>query len=457
MRGMNYFILGLGLSGKAAAKLALKKGTVFLYDDNPERFREEEVKQLLADGCFLVKRKQINRVLGVTNLLIVSPGVERNHYIIECARRLRIETLGELAFGARFCKAPIVAVTGTNGKTTTCMLLQKILSKKRKTFLLGNVGVPFCAQVEQVGAEDLVVLETSSFQLEYSEGFHPKISLLLNLAPDHIAWHGGYENYRNGKYRIFRSQTKDDAAILLSDSSLLPPVGPIVWRFGFSENGDGVFCDEKIVYCKCGRKREKICDVKDLPQFPHERLNALACFAVAEWFKLDRVKTLKVIQTFTPAEHRLEECGKQGELRFINDSKATNVHAAMAALRCFPQENVCIILGGSDKGETFAPLLEELKRRNVFSVFVGETAEKLQCEANRCGYQAYQVCKNLTEATAMGAATLKNEGVLLFSPACASFDAFQNYKERGDFFKKTVKEWLVKNETTTPETTQSLR
>ncbi|MFQ6118104.1 MAG: Mur ligase family protein, partial [Candidatus Bipolaricaulia bacterium] len=310
----------------------------------------------------------------------------------------------------------IIAVTGTNGKSTTTQLLGELLrAAGHKVVVAGNIGSPLSGELGRVDRETIVVLEVSSFQLETIEEFHPWVSLFLNFAPDHLERHGSLENYFRAKCRIFENQTGGDFAIITP--SLLPLLPPL-------------------------RPRTVELDVESVPTrlelFPHQREDLAAALCAARLVDAEIDLSLIDLGKALALPHRLELVAEIDGIRFYDDSKATNVAATLAAIDSFPGRGLTLILGGRGKGESFSPLAERVKERGIRVLLIGEAAREIARELERVGYEEFRFIRDLREGVRL-ALELGRE-VCLLSPACASFDLFADYGERGRTFQRAVRE-----------------
>jgi UDP-N-acetylmuramoylalanine--D-glutamate ligase len=393
-------VLGLGRSGIAAAAALERRGVrVIRADREPPRRAVAEADASL-DGV---------------ELLVKSPGVPGEKPLVSEARRRGIRVWSELELGYRLLGNPILAVTGTNGKTTTCELLGAIFSAAgREVAVAGNVGRALTGLDGVLGPDAWVVCEVSSFQLEDVEEFRPRVAVLINLEPDHLDRHRTLEAYREAKLRIFENQREDDVAVV-----------PRIW--GQTP----------------GMARRVTFDAADpLPAEPlipgaHNRENAAAATAAARAIGIGDDAIAEALRAFPGVPHRLELVAEVGGVRYVNDSKATNVAAALRGLATYGAERLRLILGGSLKGESFRPLAEALAP-NVRSVhLIGEASDALAAELERAGVR-YERDGDLEHAV-RAAATLAEAGdVVLLSPACASYDQFASFEERGDAFRELV-------------------
>ena len=395
-------VLGLGRSGRAAAAALEERGvrvTRVDRDPPPGAVSEEDAS------------------LEGVELLVKSPGVPGDNPLVVEARRRGIVVWSELELGYRLLANPIVGVTGTNGKTTTSELLGAIFrAARREVAVAGNVGRPLTGLVGALPVEAWIVCEVSSFQLEDVERFRPRVAVLLNLEPDHLDRHGTFEAYRAAKLRIFENQTSEDTAVVPRSWGLSPGRGRRV-QFAASD------------------------PLPAQPLIPgeHNRENAAAATAAARAVGIPGDAIAEALRTFPGVPHRLELVAEVGGVRYVNDSKATNVAAARRGLAAYAGEPLHLILGGSLKGESFRPLVEAIPS-GVRSVhLVGEAAETLAAELERAGIP-FERDGDLASAVRAAAARAEPGHVVLLSPACASYDQFADFEERGDTFRRLVAE-----------------
>ncbi|MFQ6118065.1 MAG: UDP-N-acetylmuramoyl-L-alanine--D-glutamate ligase, partial [Candidatus Bipolaricaulia bacterium] len=388
LRGKRIVVLGAGRSGLAAAHLLSDHGARPFLSDRQE-IPSQTKEELEALGAAYEEGGHTERILK-SELIILSPGVPLDIPILRRARRRGIPIIGELELACRLCKSKkILAVTGTNGKSTTVRLIGELLNAQgHTTVVAGNIGNPLSGELARINRETIVVLEVSSFQLESVQEFRPWVSLFLNFAPDHLDRHGTMDQYFKAKCRIFQNQARDDLAIVHAKVlPLLPPLNPRVLVVN-AEEGASI----------------------DLSQ-------------------IDLRKALTL-------PHRLELVAERGGVRFYDDSKATNVAATLAAIGSFPDSKLTLILGGRAKGESFSPLAEAVKGREIEVLLLDEAAREIARELHAVGHRRFHFIRDLQEGVQM-AAELKRE-VCLLAPACASFDSFANYAERGATFQKAV-------------------
>ncbi|ADQ15031.1 UDP-N-acetylmuramoyl-L-alanine--D-glutamate ligase [Halanaerobium hydrogeniformans] len=378
-------------------------------------------------------------------LIILSPGVPYDLEILKEARTKGIETISEIEFAYRMNEADIIAVTGTNGKTTTTDLLAKMLNKLngRKVQAAGNIGIPFISIVEQMGKDDLVVLELSSFQLEAVKNFHPKIALYLNYSPDHLDRHKSEENYKNAKKKIFSQQNRSDYALIDLDDKYLAEIknqikAELFTISAFNKKADVIIENNKAILQKNGEdKKQELIDFDKLNfSALHNKKNitfaALAAYLSGQ--KLEKIK--HAAQKYELKSHRMEKIDNDRGYLIIDDSKATNPSAALNAVKSLDRD-IILIAGGQDRGADFSQLAEEIKKRVSTLILIGETSDKLAAAVGESNLEIFKA-ENMEKAAEIAAEKLSENNCLLLSPACPSWDMFESYKIRGDSFRKHV-------------------
>jgi UDP-N-acetylmuramoylalanine--D-glutamate ligase len=431
----------LARSGQAAARLLANRGEAVVAVDSghPEGaagLRRVGVEVILdADGIALLE--------GVRTV-VKSPGVPREAPVIAAALERGIDVVGELELAWRAVPNRTVAVTGTNGKTTTVELLGHLYrTAAEPVAVAGNVGTPLSDLAGEIGSDATVICEASSFQLEDSVAFAPECAVFLNLAPDHLDRHGDLESYLAAKLRIFANQGNDDVAVYNADDPELAGVdlGGCARRIAFC-HGAGPDCEVAVAEGTIFHDGERLLAVSELGLFgEHNVQNAMAAAAAALSMGLDREAVREGLRSFAGVPHRLELVAEVDGVRFVNDSKATNVASATVGLRAF-EGGVHAILGGSEKGEAYEALLDPVRERCSACYLTGASAGRLAkalAPAIDAGV-ALHLCEDLEEALhhAVGAAVPGD--VVLLSPACASFDAFENFEQRGERFRQLVGE-----------------
>ena len=450
LEGKRVLVIGLARSGQAVARFLAGVGAMVTGTD----IKQEA--DLDGESLSELRALSVNLVTGVYaevqeeqyDLAVVSPGVPLTIPPVETAERLGIPVWSELELAARVGREPIIAVTGTNGKTTTTALTVYIFQQAgRRVLVAGNIGIPLIREVERAGEQgfgvDYWILEVSSFQLERSLEFHPHIAVFLNLTPDHLDRHTTLEEYGRVKERVFANQGPEDLAVLnLDDPWVANHIHGLTAReCWFSTQrapagGIGV-ADGSIVY-ETGGARQVLCPVQDV-RIPgrHNLENALAAAAAALLSGIDCQTIAAALSTFPGVPHRLEPAGVLGGVKYVNDSKGTNPESVLKALDSF-QEPIILIAGGKPKGSDFTRLAGRIRSRVKALILMGQAAPQIEQAVRAAGYTAIWNEASL-EGCVRTAARLAAPGdLVLLSPACASWDMFRDYEERGDLFKKLV-------------------
>jgi UDP-N-acetylmuramoylalanine--D-glutamate ligase len=407
-------VVGLARSGVAAALALARRGVPTVGAD---RATDLDVGRLVEAGVEVRLGSEEERLLDDVELLVKSPGVPGDSPLPAAARRRGIPIWSEVELGFRLLRNPFVGVTGTNGKTTTSELLGAIFRAAGKPVAVaGNVGRPLTSFDGALDSDVWIVCELSSFQLEDVHRLRPRIAVLLNLEPDHLDRHATYDAYRDAKLRIFENQTEADVAVVPRDFRDVPGGAPHV-EFA---------ADDPL-------------PAEPLIPGDHNRENAAAATAAARAAGIEDEAIAEALRTFPGVEHRLELVGEVDGVRFVNDSKATNTAAARRGIAAYPGQPLRLILGGSLKGESFEELAEGLPNSVRSIDLIGEATDELAAALDRAG-RVYRRSGDL--ATAVGAATGDAEpgDIVLLSPACASYDQFRNFEERGEAFRRLVGE-----------------
>ena len=434
-------VLGLSKSGISAAKYLNKHGAdVFITESREQKEDDDKtIADLEAMGIKVEMGGHTDEFIKDSYIAVTSPGIPPLSEIMQRLKDERIAVISEIELAYSQTQMPFVAITGTNGKTTTTALTAHILSTEFKAYPCGNYGVPPCDLLD--GDVEVFVCEVSSFQLEYSNGFQPQISVWTNFTPDHINWHGSLENYFNAKAKIFKSPQEPAFSVLnAKDEKLLEfskKCGGTVFMFA-GEIGDNC-CYEKndAVYFKRNGHEEHIIDLKDCPLIGEHNYQNLMCAVIAaklEGISNEHIK--EAIMTFKVPEHRLEKFAEKDGIVFYNDSKATNPEASLVAIRSFSNQNVALIAGGRDKNTDLKEFDEACKRHIKTVILIGEAADRFEENLKSDGFD--NIIRENSLESAVDKAMELNPDVVLLSPACASFDMFSGYEERGKVFKDYV-------------------
>jgi len=433
--------VGLARSGQAAARLLAARGeTVRAVDSG----HPEGAAGLEGAGVEVFLDTDGLAQLEGTRTVVKSPGVPREAPVIAATLERGIEVVGEMELAWRALPNRFVGVTGTNGKTTTVELLGHLYrSAGEPVAVAGNVGTALSELVGEVEPDVTVVCECSSFQLEDTIAFAPECAVFLNLAPDHLDRHGDLEHYLAAKLRIFANQGNDDVAVYNADDPFAAgtDLGGCARRVAFCA-GAAPDCEVAVAEGTIFYDGEPLLPVSELGLFgEHNVANAMAAAAAALAMGIDRDAVRAGLRSFAGVPHRLEPVAEIDGVRFVNDSKATNVASATVGIRAF-EGGVHAILGGSEKDEPFAPLVDPIEECAVACWLIGATSERMARELApvvEAGVSLHR-CEGLEDAVRRAAAAARPGEVVLLSPACASFDAFENYEQRGDRFREIVRE-----------------
>lgn len=440
INGKHITIIGAVRSGIAAAKLAKQLGAIPFVSD----ISKIEKLEVLDNENIKYETGQHSAKVFDCDLIITSPGVPSNSDVLVKAKEKNIKIISEVEFASLFCKGKIISITGTNGKTTVTALMSHVLNNSGlKCYTAGNIGIAFSEIVLQMNESDFVALETSSFQLDYIDTFKPAYSIILNITPDHLdRYNHSVQEYAVSKFRIFENQTEDDFYIFNADDKYLNTgcSNKLVNKFPFSMSqklSSGSFYLENNMNFSIGGNSEIVCGADSLKiKGEHNISNALAVLTVAKLIKVDNLKIEKAFNSFEAVEHRIEFVKEINGVQYFNDSKATNVDAVWYALKSF-NEPLLLILGGKDKGNDYNQIKDLVKEKVKKIYAIGSSADKV--------YEFFKSFvdvekKESLEISVESAKIDAVEGdVVLLSPACASFDMFDNYEHRGKVFKEAVK------------------
>lgn len=443
LAGHTVAVVGLARSGVAAARLLRAAGArVVATDAKPIAALPEEARALEALGVRLVAADA--DPLRDVELVVASPGVPLEGPQLAPARHRGVPIVSELELGWRASDAPAIAITGTNGKTTTTALTGALLARHGWPVLVaGNIGTPVAAEAARVPADGWLVLEVSSFQLETIQTFRPRVAAVLNVTPDHLDRHGTVAAYAAAKARIFENQDTGDAAVLNDDDpgarALASSVrANLVWFSRHRELPRGVFVREGWIVARLDGVGERICPLSEIClRGAHNVENVLAATACARWLGVPPAVIREGVAAFRAVAHRIELVRELDGVAYYNDSKGTNVESTIKALESFA-EPVVLIAGGKGKGQDFAPLARAARGRVTRTVLIGEDAPRL-AEAFASESVAVTRSASLADALAAARAAAAPGAVILLSPACASFDMFDNYEHRGDVFKQLAR------------------
>lgn len=445
-------VIGAARSGVAVTELLLSHGeAVVLTDTRSSGIILKEFPQILD----FEKKPEFESIFGIQpsaevlaeiDEVVVSPGVPLIIPIIKAAYEQGIPVTGEVEAAYRLTRTPFIAITGTNGKTTTTTLLGEIFKASgRGTHVVGNIGDPIANYVDSANADDVFVTEISSFQLETIDTFRPQAAAILNLTPDHLDRHLSMENYVSAKGRIFENQGNEDLLVLNGDDPLVCELGTKANSrkafFSYQKTVDyGAWCLNREIYINDGKEAMFVCREDELGIIgPHNTMNALAALTLAYFSGVALEIIVEVLKTFKGVEHRLEMVGCFAGVTYINDSKGTNTNATITALNAVT-EPIILLAGGYDKKEDYSELMELVAKRVKRLIVLGVTADDLIKAAAIKGFTAVTKVDNYEEAVACAKAAADSGDTVLLSPACASWDMFDNYEIRGRVFKRLVTE-----------------
>lgn len=447
IKGKNILVVGMGKSGLAATEALTFLGAhVSVYDKKGAKQIDPRLLDYLKNNNVVGFFDQEPSNLNELELIVVSPGVPIDLPFIENARALGIEIVGELELAYQIGKGRYIAITGTNGKTTTTVLTGEIFKNAgRKTEVVGNVGVAVAKKALEATDDTWLITETSSFQLETTINFKPVISALLNITPDHMDRHKTMENYASVKGKIYANQTKEDYFVvnfddaesvkLITDckATIVPFSRKTSLEFGcFVENDQLVLKDQH-------GHISIICAVDEL-KIPgaHNLENALAAAAIAFFAGIDPAIIGRTLRTFEGVSHRLEFVEEISGVRYVNDSKGTNPDASIKAIEAF-KGNIILIAGGYDKGSTFEEFISSFNGKVKNLILLGKTAELIKTTAESLGYHDTIMAEDLKDGVKKASDLAKPGDIVLLSPACASWDMYSCFEERGEDFKNNVR------------------
>lgn len=434
-------VLGFSKSGISAAKFLNSKG----YDVYITEYREEKpedrekINDVVKLGINVEFGGHSDEFIKGSSYAVTSPGIPPKSEIMQKLKAYSIKVISEIELAYLNTKKPFIAITGTNGKTTTTALTAHILSEKYKAIPCGNYGKPPCDLLYD--DIDYFVCECSSFQLEYSPTFTPKISVFTNLTPDHIDWHGGIENYFEAKAKIFKGSQAPEYSILnAKDSRLLEfskQCGGTVFLFDGEIGENCSYIRSNAIYFKQNGEEEFIITLDDCPLIGnHNYQNVMCSLIVAKLEGISTEKIRQAIMTFKVPEHRMEKFAQMGKTVFYNDSKVTNPEASLVAINSFNDCDVSLIAGGRDKNTDLKEFCDAIKKHIKTVILIGEAADRFDENLKKNGFD--NIIREKTMQDAIDKSIELNPDVVLLSPACASFDMFSGYEERGKVFKEYV-------------------
>ena len=444
VKGKRVLVVGLGKSGIASALFLADHGArVAVSDTKSEEELHHEIPQLLDRGIVVEAGYHGERTFKEQELIVISPGVPADVPQLEQARQAGIPVIGEVELAARYLKGQVVAITGSNGKTTTTTLAGEIIAAGgKKTLVGGNIGTPAISFAEAATDDTWIVLEVSSFQLETIETFHPRVAIVLNVTPDHLDRHHSFENYAAAKTRIFENQTTADCVVLNADDATCLAMAPkpkaaVYWFSRQHPVEHGAFVRGDDVIWRDAERELTIMPVADIGlKGAHNLENVLAGVCAGMLAGVDPADIRRAVAAFKAVEHRLEFVATIRGVEYYNDSKATNVDATIKALESFPG-GIHLILGGKDKGSDYAVLNPLLQQRVKRVYTIGAAAPKIESQIKGVPIVS---AGTIDTAVRLAGESATADDIILLAPACASFDQFVSYEHRGRVFKDLVRQ-----------------
>ncbi len=440
-KNQKFLVAGLSKSGESSARFLLERGAqVYLYDDVISDKVSTVSLKLEQLGARVITADECETAAVNCDVLVLSPGIPIDTALPIAFRKQGKAIIGEEELGALFLRATAIAVTGTNGKTTTVSMLNDVLQASGKhSVACGNIGNPLVKEVENLSFDDFAVIEISSFQLETLSSLRPHIAIITNVSEDHLNRHYNMENYIYLKSKLLRNLRESEYAVLNYDDVIVRGFannckGRVIY-FSVQSKVDGAYFENGALYYR----GEKYFDIAEMTLGgTHNIYNALACVAAAGILGLDKAAVANAICAFKGVRHRVEKIREVGGVTYIDDSKGTNIDATVKAAQTMKAPTI-ILLGGKDKGYDYSPLFEKLNSTTVIhAVIYGENRFKMMNAAIKTGFLSVSLCSEFSTAIKLAAYIAKPGENVLLSPASSSFDSFANYEERGDVFRKLV-------------------
>ena len=452
VKDKNVLVFGSGISGEAACALLLKEeAKVILYDGN-DKLNSEEIRAKIEGGdsesleiiLGTLEGDRKGELLDKLSLVVMSPGVPTDLPIVNEMREKGLPIWGEIELAYVFGKGDVLAITGTNGKTTTTSLLGEIMKNyAQSSFVVGNIGNPYTSIALQTREDSVIVAEMSSFQLETIQTFRPRVSAILNITPDHLNRHHTMEAYVNAKKNIAKNQTEDDYCILNYEDRLTREFGEeikanVLYFSSQRKLEEGIYLEEGNIIYNYGGVKETICHVDELQILgTHNHENVMAACAMAAVYGVPVDVIRESVKVFKGVEHRIEYVTEKKGVTYYNDSKGTNPDAAIKGIQAMKRPTV-LIGGGYDKGSEYTEWINSFDGKVKKLILLGDTKEKIAADAEKCGFKDYMFVDSFEEAVLTAAKIAESGEAVLLSPACASWDMFPSYEVRGEKFKEIV-------------------
>ena len=445
----NVLVVGVGISGNAAAETVKKLGAsrVVLSDSKQEKDLKYDLSEVRSAGVELLFGAQENSLLDGVDLMILSPAVPVRVPLVQEAYKRSIPVISEIQLAYWLAKSPILAVTGTNGKTTTVSLLGDLMKTRYENAGVGgNIGVPLCREALRAGEESCLVAEISSYQMEATTEFKPHIAVVLNVTPDHVVRHGNLDVYQQMKEKMFAQQTAEDYLVLNYDNDKTRDMAKraraqVCFFSRLAKLEEGAFVQDDWLTVVWRGQTCRLCRTDDLKiKGGHNIENALAAAAAAFLGGARIPKIIDVLKEFPGVEHRIEPVDTVDGVPYYNDSKATNPDSTVKALEAFPKGHLILLAGGHDKGTELEPMMELVREKTDVLILLGEAKERFHKAALAAGVRNIVLVDSFQAAVDKAYELAHAPQVVLLSPACSSYDMFHNYPERGRIFKKMVLE-----------------
>lgn len=444
--GKKVLVLGLGRSGVSAAEYLVQRGADVLLSEFAE---VDEKKQELAEklrnlGVRVETGGHSEEAMSHSDIVVVSPGIAPSTDIIQKLEEGGKELISDVELAFRETRIPFIGITGTNGKSTTCALVSHILATAGlKAPACGNFGVPILDELQK--KPDYLVVEVSSYQLHYCKQLAPQVGVWLNLTPDHIDWHGNLDRYTEAKQKLFVNQETDKFAVLNEDDPIVKDFRPSAQIFPFSVHSEldeysfqGAFMQEGFLMYRIDGRTRVLCHQEDLKIIgKHNLENALAAVSVAAVLSIDADTIIQGLKSFPGLEHRLEYVASIDGIKYYNDSKGTNPNSTIKALEAFGNQKIVLIAGGKDKHTSLTELVGCVVKHASDVILIGEAKERFNRAFTEANYRSVHLSSSLEEA--LDLAVTLGRGPVVLSPACASFDMFKDFEERGRVFKNLVR------------------
>ena len=446
LQNKQFLVVGMGKSGIAAAELlVLHQMKVVIFDENPDLNPKDVWKQSDKLGMVpVVVGKLPEEIKNQIDICIMSPGVPTDLPIIQQLKQRNVLIWGEIELAYRFSMGSLIGITGTNGKTTTTSLVGEIMQSHFESVkVVGNIGIPYTQMVSEMNEDTVTVAEISSFQLETVDSFHPNVSAVLNIQPDHLNRHHTMENYIGAKERIFENQTEADCCVLNYDDLVTRKMSEktkakVCFFSSKQELEEGFFVREDWICRNLNETTEPYMNIHDMNLVGMCNVeNVMAAMAIGTFLGVPKDKIIETVCNFKAVEHRIEFVAQKNGVVYYNDSKATNPDAAIQGIRAMNKPTI-LIGGGYDKGNDFDDWIEAFDSKVKLLILIGATAEKIAHTAKKHGMNQYCIAKSFEEAMELAIQNAKEGDAVLLSPACASWGMFPNYEERGKLFKSIV-------------------